>query len=71
LVESELHDFEGSTDKLSKVWMPLDTFTEKAMEGLKEGKFQIPVGLEETFDRFEKGKYEQSLGYYRAFLSRQ
>jgi hypothetical protein len=63
LVESELHDHEGTTERLSKYWMPLDTFTNKAMDGLKEGKVQIPVGLDEPFKRFEDGKVDAALTY--------
>jgi hypothetical protein len=64
LVESELHDFEGTTEMLSKIWMPLDTFTEKAMEGLKEGKPQVPVGLDDPFKRYnEEGKVAAALAY--------
>jgi hypothetical protein len=57
LVESELHDYEGTTEKLAKVWMPLDEFTVKAMDGLKEGKAQIPVG----FDWYQKFNEEEKL----------
>ena len=49
---------------LSKIWMPLDTFTEKAMEGLKEGKPQVPVGLDDPFKRYnEEGKVAAALAY--------
>jgi len=63
LVESELHDHEGTTEMLSKAWMPLDVFTAQTMDGLKEGKFQIPVGLDAPFKRFEEGKLEQAIAY--------
>ncbi|EMD42202.1 hypothetical protein CERSUDRAFT_147848 [Gelatoporia subvermispora B] len=60
LVESELHDHQGMTPMLSKFWMPLDTFTEQVMEGLKRGDTQIAPGTSgENWERFEKGKLER------------
>ncbi|TRM70385.1 hypothetical protein BD626DRAFT_448899 [Schizophyllum amplum] len=57
LVESELHDAEGTTDSLSKFWMPLAEFTSIVMDGLKEGKIAITAGsATATYDRFEKPK---------------
>ncbi|KAJ7597236.1 hypothetical protein C8J56DRAFT_742654, partial [Mycena floridula] len=44
LVESELHDADGTTGKLSKFWMPLIEFTEVAMEGLMKGNRHIAAG---------------------------
>ena len=35
LVESQLHDHQGNTPKLSKFWLPLKDFTAQVMEGLK------------------------------------
>ena len=35
LVESQLHDDQGTTEKLSKVWMPIKDFTAEVMEGFK------------------------------------
>ena len=35
LVESQLHDHQGMSEKLSKFWMPLKDFTEEVMQGLK------------------------------------
>ncbi|OCH95776.1 NAD(P)-binding protein [Obba rivulosa] len=59
LVESELHDHQGTTPALSKAWMPLDKFTEEVMEGLKQGDFQIAVGFSgKNWNKFEKGKIE-------------
>ena len=47
-------------DRLSKVWLPLDKFTEEAMAGLRRGDLQIPVGnAKETWERFEQGKNEE------------
>ncbi|KZT05921.1 NAD(P)-binding protein [Laetiporus sulphureus 93-53] len=61
LVESELHDHQGTTPKYSKFWMPLDEFTKGAMEGLKRGDLQIPVGTAaQQWEVFEKGKAEKA-----------
>ena len=47
------------TPKLSKVWMPLDEFTERTMEGLVRGDPQIAVGFAaDGLDKYEKGKLE-------------
>lgn len=47
-------------ERLSKRWMPLDKFTEEAMEGLCRGDLQIPVGNSKlTWERFERGKIEE------------
>ncbi|KAJ7462669.1 hypothetical protein B0H11DRAFT_1815674 [Mycena galericulata] len=54
LVESELHDEQGTTPMLSKFWMPLDEYTKKTMDGLKKGGDQIAVGTAEiVLKRFE------------------
>jgi short-subunit dehydrogenase involved in D-alanine esterification of teichoic acids len=34
LVESQLHDKQGTNDRLSKFWMPLKDFTDATMKGL-------------------------------------
>ncbi|KZT05922.1 NAD(P)-binding protein [Laetiporus sulphureus 93-53] len=60
LVESELHDHQGTAPMMSKFWMPLVDFTKEAMEGLKRGDLQIPVGTNaEQWNEFEKGKIER------------
>lgn len=47
----------GTTEKLSKFWMPLDEFTNATMEGLKTGAAYIPVGrAAQVYERFEEGK---------------
>ncbi|KAI0080238.1 NAD(P)-binding protein [Panus rudis PR-1116 ss-1] len=62
LVESELHDHQGTTPHLSKFWMPLNEFTEKALSGLKRGDIAVPVGdAVEKWETFEKGKFERVL----------
>lgn len=38
LVESQLHDDQGTTEALKKFWMPLDKFTNSVMDGLKWAK---------------------------------
>ncbi|KAF7306654.1 hypothetical protein MIND_00457000 [Mycena indigotica] len=44
LVESELHDAQGTTEALSKFWMPLDEYTSKTLDGLRKGDKHIAVG---------------------------
>ncbi|KAF8203083.1 hypothetical protein BJ912DRAFT_1053089 [Pholiota molesta] len=59
LVESELHDPYGTTEMLSKFWMPLDEFTDLTVEGLRKGDDYITVGsATQHFENFEKGKPE-------------
>ena len=51
---------QGTTERLSKVWMPLADFTTEAMDGLKRGDPQIPVGLvKQQWEVHEKGKLEK------------
>ncbi|KAI0321685.1 hypothetical protein OF83DRAFT_1161670 [Amylostereum chailletii] len=59
LVESELHDQQGTTERLSKFWMSLDDFTSAVMDdfGKLDGSGFIAIGsAKDAFDRFEKGK---------------
>jgi len=66
LTESELHDHQGTRERLSKFWMPLEEFTEQAMAGLCRGDFQIPVGNSSyAWDKYEKGKVEEILSPHR------
>ncbi|KXN89845.1 hypothetical protein AN958_04849 [Leucoagaricus sp. SymC.cos] len=59
LVESELHDAEGTTEKLAKFWMPLDKYTEVTMEGLKKGDPIISTAGSLTwYEKHEKDKEE-------------
>jgi len=59
LVESELHNHEGTTERLSKFWMPLREFTPKVMEGLYRGDETISIGTAaDSFAKFEEGKQE-------------
>ncbi|CAK5279957.1 unnamed protein product [Mycena citricolor] len=47
LVESELHDEQGTTAFLSKIWMPLVDYTAHTLKGLREGKTDIGAGMSE------------------------
>ncbi|KAH9898056.1 NAD-P-binding protein [Cubamyces lactineus] len=59
LVESELHDHQGTTSALAKAWMPLDEFTKHAMEGLIRGDPQVAVGTAaKTVSKYEQDKQE-------------
>ncbi|TFK57386.1 NAD(P)-binding protein [Heliocybe sulcata] len=59
LVESELHDTAGNTEKVAQYWMPLDKFMSDVMDGLKRGDKVVAVGMAaEQYERFEKGKEE-------------
>jgi short-subunit dehydrogenase involved in D-alanine esterification of teichoic acids len=60
LVESELHDTYGTTQALTKFWMPLDEYTKVTMEGLRRGDVEIPAGMAlEDLKRYEAGKLER------------
>lgn len=49
----------GTTEKLSKFWMPLEEYTTKTMEGLEKGDINICTGnILGVFEKFEKGKDE-------------
>ncbi|TFK57383.1 NAD(P)-binding protein [Heliocybe sulcata] len=66
LVESELHDHQGKSPSLSKMWMPLDKFTEHIMKGLLRGDSFITAGSgEKFFSRFEEGKAEAAYDSYQ------
>jgi len=59
LVESELHDREGTTEALSKIWMPLEEFVTIVTKGLVAGTPYICAGRSEhMWNKFEKGKEE-------------
>ncbi|KAI0749847.1 NAD(P)-binding protein [Daedaleopsis nitida] len=50
---------QGTASHLSKFWMPLDEFTKEALNGLVEGKPEIPVGfVVKAYDKYEAGKRE-------------
>ncbi|KAF9454887.1 NAD(P)-binding protein [Macrolepiota fuliginosa MF-IS2] len=57
LVESELHDAEGTTEKLTNLWMPLDKYTEVTMQGLRNGDTIISTGGSLVwYDKYDKDK---------------
>ncbi|KAF9268196.1 NAD(P)-binding protein [Marasmius fiardii PR-910] len=59
LVESELHDFEGTTDTLSKFWIPLEKYIPLTLEGLQKGDPHVSCGMAAfAFEKYEKAKYE-------------
>ncbi|KAK7060414.1 hypothetical protein VNI00_001179 [Paramarasmius palmivorus] len=59
LVESELHDAEGTTEKLSKFWMPLSQYIPETVQGLQKGEPQVCSGLAKiAVEKFEKEKLE-------------
>ncbi|KAF9038313.1 NAD(P)-binding protein [Hymenopellis radicata] len=62
LVESELHDAAGTTEKLSKTWMSLDEFIKLVMPPLVNGDDAVPIGMAATvFQKFEAGKSEMAI----------
>ncbi|KAF4564823.1 hypothetical protein EYR40_010994 [Pleurotus pulmonarius] len=62
LVESELHDPYGTTEALSKSWMPLEEFTKLTIEGLLKGDDDVPVGMSAgVFQKFEAGKSQMAV----------
>ncbi|KII93338.1 hypothetical protein PLICRDRAFT_35533 [Plicaturopsis crispa FD-325 SS-3] len=66
LVESELHDHQGTTEKLSQFWMPLEEFTDLAMEGLQHGDAQIAVGQSSVdYEAREAGKLDAVVKMYQ------
>jgi len=64
LVESELHDHEGTTERLSKVWMPLDEWTKHTIDELlaTDGSGFVTCGFaRELFGQFEKDNVKQTM----------
>lgn len=58
---------EGTTEALSKVWMPLEEFVPIVTKGLVAGTPHITAGMAEgAWDRFEKGKDEIVASFYKA-----
>lgn len=48
---------EGTTEKLRKLWMPLDTYTEATMQGLRNGDSVISTGGSLAwYDKYDKDK---------------
>ncbi|KAF7339901.1 hypothetical protein MVEN_01907400 [Mycena venus] len=55
LVESELHDEQGTTERLSKFWMPLDEYTKLTVDGLRKGDIHVAAGVVvKLLEKFEK-----------------
>ena len=78
LVESELHDrtyfhrcsvvcysvilAEGTSEALSKIWMPLDEYTKVTMEGLRAGDPYISASASlDAFNKFDRAKWDATL----------
>ncbi|KAF8989761.1 hypothetical protein BDQ17DRAFT_1372860 [Cyathus striatus] len=60
LVESELHDPYGTTERLSKHWMFLDEFIRQVMPPLLSGEENIPIGNSKGWwERFGEGAKEE------------
>jgi len=60
LVESQLHDDQGTTEKLSKFWMPLKEFRDTVIQGLKDEKDVIPAGhAVANYEEHEAGKHNK------------
>ena len=55
----------GTTEKLSKFWIPLDEFTKVTMEGLRKGEQVISMsvvkGMYEKFEREKEGMVLQMM----------
>lgn len=58
---------DGTTEALSKIWMPLEEFVSIVTKGLVAGTPYICAGRsEQMFDKYEKGKGEFVVGTYKA-----
>lgn len=52
--------------------MPLEDFTRDAMDGLKRGDAEIPVGLaKQQWETYEKGKLEKAANVQGLFSKKQ
>ncbi|KAJ7169600.1 hypothetical protein C8R46DRAFT_993902 [Mycena filopes] len=61
LVESELHDEQGTSEMLSKFWMPLDEYTRKTIAGLQRGDIHVAAGTAEVvLKRFAEAGLNES-----------
>ncbi|EJD35894.1 hypothetical protein AURDEDRAFT_17971, partial [Auricularia subglabra TFB-10046 SS5] len=60
LVESELHDAQGMSEALSKIWVPLQAYIPDVIRQLVETEnAEITYGASrELYAKFETGKYE-------------
>lgn len=51
----------GTSGQLTKLWMPLDKYTELTIEGLKRGDFTISTGGSLAwYEKHEAGKEENA-----------
>lgn len=56
----------GTTEKLSKFWMPLEEYTKVVLEALKRGETYITAGsTPDNFKRFDTGKLELAENLYK------
>jgi hypothetical protein len=56
----------GTSEALSKVWMPLDEYTRLTMEGLRKGDRQISsAGSLAALQRFDAGKLEMAEAFHK------
>lgn len=54
----------GTTNKLSKVWMPLNQYVSTTVDGLRRGDNVVTCGVSaDMFKRFEEGKDEAAAQY--------
>lgn len=60
----------GTTEQLSKFWIPLSEYTKNTMEGLREGDHVISMSLPKTlYTKFEKEKEGMVLQMMQKFES--
>ncbi|KAG1725130.1 hypothetical protein EDB19DRAFT_1710164 [Suillus lakei] len=65
LVELELHDFEGTTQRLSDFWLSLEKYTKATMEGLVRDDPYVPARMVvEQHKKFEEGELEAATKMY-------
>ncbi len=63
---SSLSLAEGTTEKLSKIWMPLDQYTKETVEGLQRGDHVVASGNAKiAYEKFEQGKEELMRDMYK------
>jgi len=71
LVESELHDHQGSSFALANVWLPLAEYTKLALDGLQRGEFNIVVPQNKAlWEKFEKDRVDFDPITTGAFLNK-
>ncbi|KZV87949.1 hypothetical protein EXIGLDRAFT_773163, partial [Exidia glandulosa HHB12029] len=72
LVESELHDQQGTTDALSKFWIPLATYIPDVINQLVEtDNAEICTQFSaKAYSNFELGKWDAMLNFSPATLKK-